>query len=188
MLVTAGIVCALAGWNLPLLLGTLSLSAIIGDSVGYYIGRRTGPKIFTREKSRLFARNHLERAQKFYEKHGGKTIILARFVPFIRTFAPVVAGVGRMDYRKFLLFNITGGIGWVFSMILTGYLLPSVLNPPLQRIFGEKFLIQEHVEKVILVVIFISILPIIFGWLKSRFKPIPTVPHDAVTLATTVDS
>jgi membrane-associated protein len=121
LLVTAGIVCWGSGWNLPLLLVTLSLAAIIGDTIGYLIGYKTGPKIFNREKSFFFNKDHLLKAQAFYEKHGGKTIVLARFMPIIRTFAPVVAGVGRMRYRNFLAFNVFGGIGWVFSMVLLGY-------------------------------------------------------------------
>src|SRR3954467_14156706 len=102
LLITAGLVCYNAGWNLPLLLVSLCAAAIIGDSVGYFIGYKTGPKIFTREKSLFFAKDHLDKAQAFYDKHGGKTIVLARFMPIIRTFAPVVAGVARMDYRKFV--------------------------------------------------------------------------------------
>src|SRR5262249_23693516 len=133
LLVTAGLVCYGApNWNLPLLLITLSLSAIVGDSVGYYIGYRTGPRIFNREKSFFFNKDHLVKAQQFYEKHGGKTIILARFIPILRTFAPVVAGVGKMEYRQFVFFNIFGGIGWVCSMILIGYMLPPLLDLPLQ--------------------------------------------------------
>ena len=103
------------------MLSTLCLSAIVGDSVGYSIGFKTGPKIFRREKSLFFNKDHLLKAQQFYERHGGKTIILARFMPIIRTFAPVVAGVGRMEYRRFLFFNVFGGIGWVCSMVLIGY-------------------------------------------------------------------
>jgi membrane-associated protein len=171
LLVTAGIVAYVSDWSLPLLLVTLSIAAIVGDTVGYYIGWRTGPKIFSREKSLLFAKDHLVKAQQFYERHGGKTIILARFVPIIRTFAPVVAGVGRMKYRKFLFFNIFGGIGWVFSMILLGYCLPAFLETRVFKpIFGEAFRIQDHIEKVILIVVFLSVCPIFYHWLRSRSK------------------
>ena len=129
LLVTAGVApCYTADWNLPLLLTTLCLSAIVGDSVGYAIGLKTGPKIFNREKSWFFNKDHLLKAHAFYEKHGGKTIILARFMPIIRTFAPVVAGVGQMNYRKFLFFNVIGGVGWVLSMVLLGVSLPLFLN------------------------------------------------------------
>src|SRR5205085_1181805 len=134
LLVTAGLIAAnpQCGWSVPLLLVTLSLSAIVGDSVGYSIGYKTGPRIFCREKSWFFNKDHLLKAQAFYEKHGGKTIILARFMPILRTFAPVVAGVGRMEYRRFLFYNVCGGASWVCSMILCGYCLPSLLNPMLR--------------------------------------------------------
>jgi membrane-associated protein len=174
LLVTAGLVCyntqqAGPGWNLPLLLGTLCAAAIIGDSVGYWIGFKTGPKIFTREKSLLFARDHLLKAQAFYERHGGKTIILARFMPLIRTFAPVVAGVGRMEYRRFLFYNVFGGVGWVCSMVLLGYFLTRAIDPPLQALLGEPaFTVRDHVEKVIIVVVLISISPPFIAWLRSK--------------------
>jgi membrane-associated protein len=176
LLVMAGVICFSAGWNLPLLLVTLCFSAIVGDSIGYSIGWKTGPKIFNRENSWLFHKDHLIKAQNFYEKHGGKTIILARFMPIIRTFAPVVAGVGRMNYRSFLFFNIFGGIGWVCSMILIGYAIPTVINPPLQGIFGETFDVQDHIEKVIILVVLLSISPGIFLWLKHRLNKKKAVP------------
>jgi membrane-associated protein len=170
LLVTAGVVCAAAGWDLGLLLVTLCASAIIGDSVGYAIGWRAGPKIFNREKSWLFKREHLLKAQEFYERHGGKTIVLARFMPLIRTFAPVVAGVGKMRYRSFLFFNVFGGIGWVVSMILIGYFLKALINPTLQPIFGPQFDVQDHIEKVVILVVLLSISPGIYVWLRSKFK------------------
>lgn len=173
LLVTAGIVCYMAEWNLPLLLGTLSLSAIVGDSLGYSIGYKAGPRIFTREKSLWFNKDHLLAAQSFYERHGGKTIILARFMPIIRTFAPVVAGVGKMEYRRFLFFNIIGGIGWVFSMILIGYFLTQVIDPPFKKMFGDDFTVQKHIGKVIIVVVFLSISPGIYMWIKSKYRAKP---------------
>lgn len=157
LLVTAGLLASqglLDVWLMGLL---LSVAAIVGDSVGYAIGKATGPRIFTREDSLFFNRKHLQRAHDFYEKHGGKTIIIARFMPIIRTFAPVVAGVGAMEYRRFLMFNVVGGIAWVWSMLLTGYLLG-------RHIPG----IEHHIEKVIILVIFLSILPAIIHWLKER--------------------
>src|SRR4029079_4968695 len=110
LLVTVGLVCAAptCEWSLPLLLAILCTAAVVGDSVGYSIGYKTGPKIFNREKSWFFHKDHLVLAQQFYEKHGGKTIILARFMPILRTFAPVVAGVGQMEYRRFLFYNVFG--------------------------------------------------------------------------------
>ncbi len=176
LLVTAGLVAYLSDWNLPLLLGTLSASAIIGDSVNYSIGFKTGPKIFNREESWLFHKDHLLKAQQFYEKHGGKTIILARFMPIIRTFAPTVAGVGKMNYSQFLLFNVVGGIGWVFSMVLIGYFLPTVINPALRPVFGPGFDVQDHVEKVVIIVVLLSISPGIYVWLRSKFGGKPAAP------------
>jgi membrane-associated protein len=170
LLVAAGVVAYASGWNLPLLLVTLSLAAIFGDSVGYSIGYNAGPRIFNREKSFFFKKDHLLRAQAFYERHGGKTIILARFMPIIRTFAPVVAGVGRMHYPRFLFFNILGGIGWVFSMILLGYFLTRLINPALQPIFGPEFDVQDHIEKVIILVVLLSISPGIYLWLRHKFS------------------
>lgn len=170
LLVITGLICANehCQWNMPLLLATLSASAILGDTVGYWIGYTTGPKIFSREKSFFFAKDHLLKAQQFYEKHGGKTIILARFVPFLRTFAPVVAGVGRMEYRQFLFFNVFGGIAWVFSMVLAGRFLPNLLNPLGSRVFGGDFHVENHIEKVVIIVVVLSVLPMVFGWLKSK--------------------
>ena len=149
---------------------TLCLAAIIGDSVGYSIGYKAGPKIFNREKSLFFKKDHLLAAQRFYEKHGGKTIFLARFVPIIRTFAPVVAGRGRMNYRRFLVYNVCGGIGWVVGMILIGFFLTSVINPPFKAMLGEQFEVKNHIEKVIVVVVLLSISPPFFFWLKQKLK------------------
>lgn len=175
LLVTAGLICASphCDWSLPLLLGSLCLSAVVGDSVGYAIGLKTGPKIFTREKSLLFNKDHLLKAQAFYEKHGGKTIILARFMPILRTFAPVVAGVGKMEYRRFLAYNVVGGVGWVVSMVLFGYWLPAVLNVPMQRLLGSEFRVEDHVEKVVVLVVLASVAPIGIAWLRSKFAPAP---------------
>jgi membrane-associated protein len=182
LLVTAGLIASnpACGWNLPLLIATLCVSAIVGDTIGYTIGFKTGPKIFSREKSLFFNKDHLLKAQQFYEKHGGKTIILARFIPILRTFAPVVAGVGRMEYRQFLFFNIFGGIGWVCSMVLCGYLLPSIVNPLLQPIFGPQFLVQDHVEKVVILVVLASISPGLFAWLRTRMVRKPDLSPELV--------
>jgi membrane-associated protein len=185
LLVTAGLVCAsAAGWSLPLLLVTLCIAAVAGDSTGYYIGFKTGPKIFCREKSIFFNKDHLLKAQHFYERHGGKTIILARFMPILRTFAPVVAGVGRMEYRRFVFFNVIGGTGWVCSMVLAGYFLPRIFNPILAPLFGEGFQIQDHLEKVVIVVVLLSISPaLVLGlrnwWVGRRAKRVggPEAPE-----------
>lgn len=159
LLVTAGLLAADPAFGLNVwLLGTiLTVAAIVGDTVGYNVGKTAGPRIFTREDSLFFHKDHLLRAQAFYERHGGKTIIIARFMPIVRTFAPVVAGVGRMEYRAFLMYNIVGGTLWIWSMLLTGWVLARTVPT-----------VAEHVEKVILVVVFLSILPGIIAWLKER--------------------
>lgn len=135
-------------------------AAVLGDSFGYFLGLRTGPKIFAREDSRFFHKKHLARTREFYEKHGGKTILYARFIPIIRTFAPFVAGVAQMDYRRFVAFNVFGGMGWVASLTTLGYLL------------GNVPIVKNNFEKVILLIVFLSILPgIIEGvkhWRASR--------------------
>jgi len=117
LLITAGLVAATGPFDIWTLSALLSLAAIVGDSTGYAIGFRAGPRIFTRERSRWFARDHLVRTREFYERHGGKTIVLARFIPIIRTFAPVVAGVGRMEYRRFLACNVCGGMAWAWGLL-----------------------------------------------------------------------
>ncbi len=184
LLVTAGIVAYNSSWPLVWLISSLTTAAIIGDSVGYWIGYRSGKRLFNKPKSRFFRPEYLISAQNFYDRHGGKTIVLARFMPFIRTFAPVVAGIGKMSYSRFLLYNIFGGLGWIISMIMIGYLLTPVLQPALQPIFGENFKIQKHIEKVILVVIFISISPMLWAGLRHywqrRSSPVPT-PASAST-------
>ena len=164
LLVTAGLFASQPqfGLNVYLLGVILSIAAIAGDSVGYAIGRATGPRIFTREDSLLFNKRHLYRAQSFYERHGGKTIVIARFVPIIRTFAPVVAGVGQMKYRSFVFYNVMGGLLWIWSMLFTGYFLGRYIPG-----------IDEHIEIVILIVVFLSILPGIIHYIKERKSPVP---------------
>lgn len=157
LLVTAGLLASQGYLNIWELIVLLSLMAIAGDSVGYYFGKVTGPRIFTREKSWLFAKDHLLKAQAFYEKHGGKTIILARFMPIIRTFAPIVAGVGRMSYRRFISFNIWGGIFWVMLTLGLGFFLGRVIPN-----------VDRYIHLIIIAVILISISPGIVSWLRSR--------------------
>lgn len=159
LLVTAGLLAAdpAFGLNVWLLGLILTVAAIVGDTVGYQVGKAAGPRIFTRENSLLFNKNHLLKAQAFYEKHGGKTIIIARFMPIVRTFAPVVAGVGQMRYASFLAYNVVGGVLWIWSMLLTGYVLAKTVPG-----------VAKHVEKVILLVVFLSILPGIIAWWRNR--------------------
>ncbi len=158
LLVTAGLFAARGDLSLTVMFILLSFMAIAGDAAGYWIGRVTGPRIFTREKSMFFAKDHLLRAQRFYEKHGGKTIIIARFMPIIRTFAPVVAGVGEMSYARFASYNIIGGTLWIGSMLGIGYTLGNVIPD-----------IDKHIHWVILIVIFLSILPGIVEYLRHRY-------------------
>ncbi len=162
LLVVAGLFAAKPnGLNVTILLITLFVAAVVGDAVGYYSGLKMGPRIFTREKSLFFRPSHLERAQAFYEKYGGKTIIIARFVPIVRTFAPIIAGAAQMPYRQFVIYNVIGGFLWVFSMILTGYFLGQIVESQ----FGIS--LDEHIEKVVVIVVALSLLPPLIEWLKS---------------------
>ena len=151
LLVTAGLLAAVDGvLNIWFLNALLIVAAITGDSVGYWIGFHLGPRIFSKEDSFFFHKNHLIRTKKFYDKHGPKTIVLARFVPIVRTFAPTVAGVGRMEYATFLFYNVAGGVGWVLSMTLCGYFLGRAIPD-----------IEKKIHWVILIVIVISFIPIV---------------------------
>lgn len=162
LLVVAGLFAAAGKLNVFILLSTLFVAAVVGDGVGYYTGLKMGPKIFSRQKSLLFKPSHLQKAHAFYEKYGGKTIIIARFVPLVRTFAPIVAGAAEMPYRRFLMFNVVGGFLWVTSMILAGYFLGGVV----ERAFGIK--LDDHIEKVVIVVVLLSLMPPFIEWLKAR--------------------
>jgi membrane-associated protein len=157
LLVTAGLFAAKGDLNIVWLNVSLILAAIVGDAVGYWIGYRTGKALYSRPNSFFFRREHLIKTHEFYEKHGGKTIIIARFMPIFRTFAPVVAGAAEMTYRKFAVFNIVGGILWVTSMTLTGYFL-GLAVPDLEK----------HIHIVVAVVIFLSLLPALIAWLKAK--------------------
>ena len=143
--------------DLGVLLVLLIPLAILGDAVNYALGRRAGPAIFRREDGLLFKKAHLERAQRFYERHGGKTVILARFLPLVRTFAPFVAGMARMPYRRFALFNVVGAVAWVVSMLLTGYALARLVPD-----------IEKHIHLVIAVVIVLSFVPGVIEVVRSR--------------------
>ncbi len=156
LLFTVGVVAGAGDLNIVVVNLVLMAAAIIGDSTGYLLGRSTGPRIFNRPDSRLFKREYVTRTQQFYEKYGGKTIIYARFVPIIRTFAAFVAGVARMPYLRFLPFSVCGGIGWVAFMTLLGYKL------------GKVAFIRQHFEKVVFLIIAISLLPAITEVIKAR--------------------
>lgn len=182
MLVVVGIFARGAGWPIGLLMVLLSVAAIVGDSVGYYIGSRAGPAIFRRPDSRFFKQEYLRRAKAFYERHGGKTIVLARFIPILRTFVPVVAGAVRMHYPTFLFYNVFGGIGWIVSMLLLGYMLD-----PLIRQFVPGFEIARHIDKVILVVVLLSLSPVLWKWWRHR-RAGESLAEAVVETATGVDA
>lgn len=157
LLITAGLVAAAGGLNIWWLNVLLAVAAIVGDNVGYAIGARIGPRLFTRPKSLLFNPDHVRRTRDFYARHGAKTIVIARFVPIIRTFAPVVAGVGQMAYRRFVVYNIAGGIGWVAGMTWAGYLLGHTIPN-----------IADHIHVVVIIVVILSVIPIVLEIVKER--------------------
>lgn len=157
LLVTAGVFSAAGVVPLKWLLLPVMLCAILGDQIGYWIGRGAGMALYKREDSMFFKRRHLQRAHDFYEKYGGKTVILARFIPIVRTFCPPVAGVARMSYATYLTFDIFGGVLWVGTMILGGYFLGrSIPN------------ISQRIHYVILLVIFLSLLPLFISFWSAR--------------------
>jgi membrane-associated protein len=156
LLFAAGTFAALGSLDARWLVISLSIAAIAGDTVNYWIGHTIGPKVFSKEKSRFLNKEYLYRTHRFYEKYGGKTIILARFIPIIRTFAPFVAGIGSMTYRSFLIYNISGGIAWVVIFVLGGYL------------FGNIPVVKQNFSLVIFAIIILSILPGIVEFLRHR--------------------
>jgi membrane-associated protein len=158
LLFTVGVVAGAGHLNIVQICALLAVASIVGDQSGYFLGFRSGPRIFTRKDSLLFKQEYVTRTQHFYEKHGGKTLIYAKFVPIIRTFAPFMAGVGRMRYTRFVSFNVFGGLGWVLSMTLAGYTL------------GGVPIIRRNFEKVVLGIVFVSVLPLILTYLRSRQK------------------
>ena len=165
LLFTAGLACNpssalhnVAPFNLFVLNLCLIPAAIIGDTVGYWIGKRAGVKMYEREKTLFFRKDHLLKTKEFYEKHGGVTIVIARFVPLIRTFAPVVAGIAQMPYHKFVAYNVFGGIGWVLGLSVLGYFL------------GGIEWIGKNLDKTIMLVIFVSLLPVIIAAVKAKLS------------------
>lgn len=161
LLFAVGAICSLpeTGLNVWLMIAVLLVAAILGDAVNYSIGHMLGPKVFAREDSWLLNKKHLVRTQEFYERHGGKTIFLARFVPIVRTFAPFIAGIGRMSYARFAMWNVTGAIAWVTGLTLAGYF------------FGTIPIIQRNFETVILAIIVLSILPMVVEYVRARREP-----------------
>jgi len=159
LLVTAGLFAAKGDLDIVWLNVALIAAAIVGDATGYWIGYRTGKALYSRPNSFFFRREHLIKTHEFYERHGGKTIIIARFMPIVRTFAPVVAGAAEMTYRRFALYNVVGGIGWVLSMTLTGYFLGRAVPD-----------LEQHIHIVVAVVIGLSLLPALIAWLKAKMN------------------
>ncbi len=159
LLVTAGLLSAQPEFGLDFwLLGSLlTVAAIVGNSVGYAIGKYSGPRLFTRDDSLLFKKKHLFRAQEFYAKHGGKTLVIARFMPIVRTFVPVVAGMAGMNYKAYTAYNVLGAVLWIWSMLFVGSFLARFIPG-----------VDEHIEKVILLVIFASLLPALISWWRER--------------------
>ncbi len=149
--------------NIILVLIAFFAGSVIGDSTGYWTGRSLGHKLFNRENSLIFKPSRVEKAKKFFEKHGAKTIVLARFVPIVRTFAPMVIGATEMPYSKFLPYSVAGGLLWICSMVLSGYFLGKLIEDT----FNIK--LENHIEKVVIIVVFLSLLPPIIEFLKSRF-------------------
>jgi membrane-associated protein len=159
LLVTAGLFAARGDIDVLPLIAALSIAAVAGDTVGYNIGKRSGPRLFNRADSLLFNKKHLITTKEFYDRHGPFTIVIARFVPIIRTFAPVVAGIGAMEYKRFISYNVFGGVGWVLSMVFGGYFLGQMIPN-----------IHKDIDKVIVVVIFLSLLPILIKVAREKMK------------------
>lgn len=161
LLFAVGALCSIEGspLSLPLIAGLLITAAVLGDAVNYAIGNYVGPKVFSSDRARLLNRKHLQRTHEFYERHGGKTIFLARFVPIIRTFAPFVAGIGSMSYRYFAAYNVSGAFTWVLSFLLAGYW------------FGQLETVKRNFHIVILAIIVISVMPMVVEFIRARREP-----------------
>ncbi len=159
LLFAVGTFAALGALDLAVALIVLSVAAVAGDSINYAIGYRVGPSVFRGERSRWLNRKYLDRTHQFYERHGSKTIVIARFVPIVRTFAPFVAGIGRMTYSRFLTYNVAGGIAWIVIFVLGGYL------------FGNIPVVKRNFTAVILAIIVISVLPAVIEILRQRVRP-----------------
>ena len=157
LLFTAGFLASQNYLNINILVWGSFICAVLGDSTGYWFGRKVGPKIFNKEDSIFFHKKHIERAQNFYDKYGNKTIFLARFIPIVRTFAPIVAGVGQMKYKNFITYNIVGGFALSFGMVYSGYFLGNIIPG-----------VDKYLLPIILLIIIVSFLPILFEISKSK--------------------
>jgi membrane-associated protein len=156
LLFTVGVVCGAGDLDIVKICALLTVVSILGDQSGYFLGYRTGPTIFSRPDSRFFKQEYVRQTQAFYEKHGGKTLFYAKFVPIVRTFAPFMAGVGRMNYTRFLSFNVFGGIAWVLSATLAGYYL------------GGIPVVRHNFEKVVIAIAVVSVFPMVIQYFRSR--------------------
>jgi len=156
LIFAAGAFAAAGSLRVGWLFLILAAAAVLGDTANYWIGKKIGPKVFTKENSKIFKKEYLERTHRFYEKYGTETIIIARFVPIVRTFAPFVAGIGRMSYGKFLSYNVVGGVGWVALFVFGGYF------------FGNIPFVRDHFSLVIIAIILISLVPVLWEFLKHR--------------------
>ncbi len=157
LLFTAGFVASSTQQlNIFALGGALIVAAIVGDTINYHVGKLIGPRVMKSEDSKIFNKKYLDKTHAYFEKYGGKTIILARFVPIVRTFAPFVAGAGAMSYPKFILFNIVGALAWVTLMMGAGV------------VFGGMAIVQRHFEKVVILIVIVSVLPMVLEWWKAR--------------------
>ncbi len=163
LLVVSGLFAAAGKLNVLGILVAFFMGSVVGDSTGYWTGRYMGKRLFNREDSWIFKPSRVDKAKKFFDKHGAKTIVLARFVPIVRTFAPIVIGATEMPYLKFLSFSLVGGFLWIFSMVLAGYFLGGIV----ERALGIK--LEDHIEKVVIGIVFLSLLPPLFEFLKIKF-------------------
>jgi len=156
LLFLVGALAAAGGMDIVTVMGVLVAAALSGDNVNYWIGRWAGPKVFRAEESRWFSRKYLERTHAFYERHGGKAIVIARFLPIVRTYVPFVAGIGAMSYQRFLAFSVAGALLWVVSLCLAGYW------------FGSIPLVKNNLGAVIVIIVAVSLTPIAVGYLRAR--------------------
>ena len=166
LLFVVGALCATGGLSIGLVIVLLISAALLGDNTNYWAGRWFGPRVFRWEDSIFFHRKHLDRTREFYDRHGGKTLIIARFMPFVRTFAPFVAGVGRMPYFRYLAFCIVGAIFWVVSLTMLGYF------------FGNIPVVKKNLSIVIFIIIGLSLMPLMFQYAKGRRAARPQLPAD----------
>lgn len=166
LLFTAGFLASQGVFDIYILCAVIFIAAVVGDNVGYWFGKKAGPRVFSKEDSLVFSKSNVEKSQKFYEKHGGKTIILARFIPVVRTFAPVIAGIGKMDYKKFLAYNFIGGVIWGIGVTVLGYLLGSSIPD-----------IDKYLIPIALLIILFSIAPALWHLLRDQEKRAEYLAH-----------